>query len=110
LKLAKELSRSSGGRVLYLFDEPTTGLHPHDASRLMRVFDRLVRQGNSVIIIEHNPEVILASDWIIDLGPEGGNRGGEIIFQGTPEEIVQQPGSATGSVLSKRFAGGYGIN
>lgn len=99
LKLAKELSRSSGGKVLYLFDEPTTGLHPHDAGRLINVFDRLVRLGNSVVVIEHNADMILEADWVIDLGPEGGNEGGEIIAQGTPEEIMKNTRSATGEVL-----------
>ena len=100
LKLAKELSTSSGGRVLYLFDEPTTGLHPHDAGRLIRIFDRLVKLGNSVVVIEHNPETILESDWVIDLGPEGGKDGGEIVAQGTPEDIMRNVNSHTGKVLS----------
>ena len=100
LKLAKELSGSGKGQAMYLFDEPTTGLHPHDAGRLIGVFDRLVKLGNSVIVIEHNAEVILESDWVIDLGPEGGNEGGEIIAQGTPEEIMKKANSATGKVLS----------
>lgn len=100
LKLAKELTGKNGGRVLYLFDEPTTGLHPHDAARLIRVFDRLVSMGNSVVAIEHNTELILASDWVIDLGPEGGNGGGEIIARGTPEEVMESPHSATGRILS----------
>ena len=102
LKLAKELAKSGSGHVLYLFDEPTTGLHPHDASRLIKVFDRLVSLGNSVMVIEHNTDVIMASDWVIDLGPEGGNDGGEIIAQGTPEEIMKHEQSATGKVLSQR--------
>ncbi len=104
LKLAKELSRSSGGKALYLFDEPTTGLHPHDAGRLINVFDRLVRLGNSVIVIEHNADMLLAADWVIDLGPEGGNEGGEIIAQGTPEEIMKNAHSATGKVLVRAAA------
>ncbi len=101
LKLAKELSASTGKRVLYLFDEPTTGLHPHDAERLINVFDQLVRLGNSVIVIEHNAEMILESDWVIDLGPEGGNEGGEIVAQGTPEEIMKNSNSVTGKILKK---------
>jgi excinuclease ABC subunit A len=101
LKLAKELSGSSKGNAMYLFDEPTTGLHPHDAGRLIRIFDRLVTFGNSVIVIEHNAELIMESDWVIDLGPEGGNEGGKIIAQGTPEEIMKKAGSATGKVLSR---------
>ncbi len=99
LKLAKELQGGIGGRVLYLLDEPTTGLHPHDASRLIHIFDRLVKLGNSVVVIEHNAQMILESDWIIDLGPEGGNEGGEIIAQGTPEEIMKNPCSFTGKIL-----------
>lgn len=101
LKLAKELSRSSSGKVMYLFDEPTTGLHPHDAGRLINIFDRLVRLGNSVVIIEHNIDMILASDWVIELGPEGGNEGGKIIAQGTPEEIMNNICSVTGKVLDR---------
>nr|WP_314466285.1 excinuclease ABC subunit UvrA [uncultured Clostridium sp.] len=102
LKLAKELQGGVGGRALYLFDEPTTGLHPHDACRLVHVFDRLVKLGNSVVVIEHNAEMILESDWVIDLGPEGGNEGGEIIAQGTPEEIMKNPCSYTGKILHRR--------
>ncbi len=100
LKLAKELSTSTGGRTLYLLDEPTTGLHPHDASRLVSILDRLVKQGNSVVVIEHNAEIILESDWVIELGPEGGSDGGRIIAEGTPEEIIKAPGSHTGKVLA----------
>ena len=100
LKLAKELSSSTSGRVLYLFDEPTTGLHPHDAGKLVTIFDRLVRLGNSVVVIEHNVELIMESDWVIDLGPEGGYGGGEVIAQGTPEQIMKNPRSFTGRVLS----------
>ncbi|HEX3076700.1 MAG TPA: excinuclease ABC subunit UvrA [Lachnospiraceae bacterium] len=100
LKLAKELTKSSNGRVMYLFDEPTTGLHPHDASKLIRVFDRLLSLGNSVVVIEHNTDIIRASDWVIDLGPEGGKAGGEIIAQGTPGDIMSNLSSITGRVLS----------
>ncbi len=99
LKLAKELSTGGGGNVLYLFDEPTTGLHPHDANRLIKIFDRLVKLGNSIIVIEHNLEMIMESDWIIDLGPEGGKQGGEIVAQGTPEDIMRNSRSFTGKVL-----------
>ncbi len=101
LKLAKELSSGAGGRVLYLFDEPTSGLHPHDANRLVKVFDRLVKNGNSIVVIEHNPEMIMESDWVIDLGPEGGNEGGEIIARGTPNDIMENLSSYTGRVLSQ---------
>ncbi len=100
LKLAKELSASTGGRTLYLFDEPTTGLHPHDASKLVGIIDRLVEQGSSVVVIEHNGEMILEADWVIELGPEGGSEGGKIIAQGTPEEIMKNPHSHTGKVLT----------
>ena len=91
LKLAKELAKSNSEKVLYLFDEPTVGLHPHDVDRLIGVFDRLVKRGNSVVVIEHNRNVLLAADWIIVLGPEGGNRGGHLIASGTPAEIVPKP-------------------
>lgn len=86
------------GKTLYLFDEPTTGLHPHAAGRLIYVFDRLVRLGNSIIVIEHNVNVILASDRVINLGPKGGNQGGEIVDWGTPEEIMRNTSSVTGNV------------
>ncbi len=102
LKLAKELSRRSGEKVLYLFDEPATGLHPQDADRLTDVFSRLVQRGNSVIVIEHNPGILLASDWIIDLGPEGGDRGGMIVASGTPEDIMRHPSSVTGKILRRQ--------
>jgi excinuclease ABC subunit A len=85
LKLAKELAKGGAGKALYLFDAPTVGFHPQDADRLIGVFDRLGEKGNSVIVIEHNLRVLLATDWIIDLGPEGGNRGGSIIAVGTPK-------------------------
>lgn len=101
LKLAKELSKQVGNRTMYLFDEPTCGLHPHDTTRLIHIFHHLTHKGNSVIVIEHNSEVILASDWVIDLGPEGGEHGGQIVVQGTPEEVAKHPNSATGLILSK---------
>lgn len=101
LKLAKELSRQPGGQILYLFDEPTCGLHPQDTNRLIGVFRRLVQRGSSVIVAEHNPEVIRSSDWVLDLGPEGGNYGGQIVVQGTPEEVKKHPDSATGSILAQ---------
>lgn len=104
LKLAKELAKPTGSHILYLFDEPTCGLHPKDANHLIGVFQRLVKMGNSVIVIEHNPEVILSSDWVIDLGPEGGNYGGNIIVQGTPETVINCETSATGKIL-KKFVG-----
>lgn len=88
LKLAKELAKNNSQKILYLFDEPTVGLHPQDVERLIGVFDRLVMKGNSVVVIEHNQNVLRAADWLIDLGPEGGKRGGCIMAQGKPEEIL----------------------
>ncbi|TYQ18091.1 UNVERIFIED_CONTAM: excinuclease ABC subunit A [Acetivibrio alkalicellulosi] len=104
LKLAKELSKRNSGKAIYLFDEPTTGLHPDDVARLIKVFDQLVNLGNSVIVIEHNIDVIIESDWVIDLGPEGGNEGGKIIAQGTPQEVMKTTGSYTGRVIKKCFS------
>ena len=89
VKLSKELSRRATGRTLYILDEPTTGLHFHDVAKLLEVLHELVEQGNTVIVIEHNLEVIKTADWIIDMGPEGGDGGGVIVAQGTPEEIVK---------------------
>ncbi|WP_067738208.1 excinuclease ABC subunit UvrA [Novosphingobium naphthalenivorans] len=99
VKLAKELARRSTGQTLYILDEPTTGLHFEDVRKLLEVLHRLVDQGNSVVVIEHNLDVIKTADWIIDLGPEGGVRGGEIIAAGTPEQVVQNPRSFTGHYL-----------
>jgi excinuclease ABC subunit A len=99
VKLARELSRRATGRTIYLLDEPTTGLHFHDVKKLLEVLHELVDQGNTVVVIEHNLEVIKTADWIIDLGPEGGDRGGEIVFAGTPEDIVREPRSYTGRFL-----------
>ena len=99
VKLAKELARRATGRTLYILDEPTTGLHFHDVAKLMEVLHSLVDQGNTVVVIEHNLEVIKTADWIIDLGPEGGDGGGEIVALGTPEDIVKAPNSYTGRFL-----------
>jgi excinuclease ABC subunit A len=99
VKLAKELGRRATGRTLYLLDEPTTGLHLADTSRLLGVLQRLVDAGNSVMVVEHNLELVKAADWVIDLGPEGGAAGGRLIAQGTPEQIVQVSGSYTGQSL-----------
>ncbi len=104
VKLAKELSRRSTGRTLYLLDEPTTGLHFHDVAKLLDVLHQLVDAGNSVVVIEHNLDVIKTADWIIDLGPEGGDGGGEIVAQGTPEEIARVPQSYTGQYLKPVLA------
>ena len=99
VKLAKELSRRSTGQTLYILDEPTTGLHFEDVRKLLEVLHRLVDQGNSVVVIEHNLDVIKTADWIIDLGPEGGVRGGEIVAEGTPEQVVKVERSFTGRYL-----------
>jgi excinuclease ABC subunit A len=99
VKLAKELSRRSTGQTLYILDEPTTGLHFEDVRKLLEVLQRLVDQGNSVVVIEHNLDVIKVADWIVDLGPEGGVRGGEIVATGTPEQVVKEPRSYTGQYL-----------
>ena len=101
VKLAKELSKRATGRTLYLLDEPTTGLHFHDIAKLLEVLHELVDSGNSVIVIEHNLEVIKTADWIIDLGPEGGDGGGEIVAVGTPEDVINEPRSYTGEYLSE---------
>ncbi|SFK34560.1 excinuclease ABC subunit UvrA [Methylocapsa palsarum] len=99
VKLAKELSKRSTGRTLYILDEPTTGLHFHDVAKLLEVLQELVDQGNSVVVIEHNLEVIQTADWVIDLGPEGGDGGGEIVAAGPPEDIVKVKKSYTGQYL-----------
>ena len=103
VKLATELSRRATGRTLYILDEPTTGLHFADVDRLLEVLQRLVDAGNSIVVIEHNLEVIKCADWIIDLGPEGGDAGGEIIVQGTPEEVAGNERSYTGFFLRRLF-------
>ncbi len=99
VKLATELSRRDTGRTLYLLDEPTTGLHFADIHKLLEVLRRLVEQGNTVLVIEHNPDVIKSADWIIDLGPEGGDEGGEIVAEGTPEQVAEEERSYTGQFL-----------
>ena len=102
IKLAKELSKKETGRTVYILDEPTTGLHFADIERLLKVLNQLTDRGNTVIVIEHNMEVIKSADYIIDLGPEGGERGGEVVASGTPEELVQNPASYTGQYLKKK--------
>ncbi len=101
VKLAKELSKRATGRTLYVLDEPTTGLHFHDVAKLLEVLQELVETGNTVIVIEHNLEVIKTADWIIDLGPEGGDGGGEIVAVGTPEDVAENPRSHTGRFLKE---------
>jgi len=104
VKLSKELSKRATGRTLYILDEPTTGLHFHDVAKLLEVLHELVDQGNSVIVIEHNLEVIKTADWIIDMGPEGGDGGGMIVAEGTPEDICRNPASYTGRFLAEALA------
>ena len=99
VKLATELSRRSTGKTVYILDEPTTGLHTHDVAKLVAILDRLVEQGNTVIVIEHNLDVVKVADYIVDLGPDGGDRGGTIVAQGTPEDVALVPRSYTGQFL-----------
>jgi excinuclease ABC subunit A len=99
VKLATELQRRSMGRSFYVLDEPTTGLHFEDVRRLLEVLNRLVDQGNTVVVIEHNLDVVRVSDWVIDLGPEGGFKGGTIVCTGTPEQVAKHPTSYTGKFL-----------
>jgi excinuclease ABC subunit A len=105
IKLGRELSRRSTGRTLYLLDEPTTGLHFADVQRLLEVLNRLVDAGNTVVVIEHHPDVIKAADYVIDLGPGGGEKGGEIVATGTPEDIARDPLSHTGHALAPLLFG-----
>jgi excinuclease ABC subunit A len=105
VKLASELAKRSTGKTVYILDEPTTGLHFEDVRRLLAVLQRLVDAGNSVIVIEHNLDVVRCSDWIIDLGPEGGVGGGHVIAEGTPEEVAANPASVTGEFLAPLLAG-----
>ena len=107
IKLAKELSRRSTGRTLYLLDEPTTGLHFADVGKLLGVLHRLVDGGNTVLVIEHNLDVIKTADYVIDLGPEGGEAGGCVVATGTPEEIAETLTSYTGQFLRTLFEKSY---
>jgi excinuclease ABC subunit A len=107
VKLSLELSRQSTGKTLYIMDEPTTGLHFADVKQLMGVIQRLVGQGNTVVMIEHNLDVLLQADHLIDLGPEGGDKGGRVLCTGTPEEVAKVKGSYTGQYL-KKTAGSAG--
>ena len=101
VKLANELSRKSTGKTLYLLDEPTTGLHFDDIKRLMEVLQKIVDQGNTVVIIEHNLDVLKSVDYLVDMGPEGGAAGGTIVCAGTPEQVAACPESYTGKYLKK---------
>jgi excinuclease ABC subunit A len=104
VKLAAELCKVATGRTLYILDEPTTGLHFADIEKLLEVLQRLVDSGNTVLVIEHNLDVIKQADWVIDLGPEGGEAGGELIAAGTPEEVAEVEGSFTGQFLRQVLA------
>ena len=99
IKLSRELSKRDTGRTLYILDEPTTGLHFHDIGQLLKVLHRLRDRGNTVVVIEHNLDVIKTADWVIDLGPEGGHRGGQLVAFGTPEDLSRSENSYTGRFL-----------
>jgi excinuclease ABC subunit A len=105
VKLASELQKRSTGRTVYVLDEPTTGLHFEDIRKLLGVLGSLVDKGNSVLVIEHNLDVIKTADWIIDLGPDGGRRGGTLVAEGTPEEVAKNPASYTGEFLAEILHG-----
>jgi excinuclease ABC subunit A len=108
VKLASQLSVRPTGRTLYVLDEPTTGLHFEDVRKLLLVLDRLVVAGNSVLVIEHNLDVIKCCDWLIDLGPEGGNGGGQLVAEGPPEVVAANPASHTGRYLKQMGVGASG--
>ena len=101
IKLSKELSKRQTGKTLYILDEPTTGLHFDDIKKLLEILHKLVSYGNTVIVIEHNLDVVNTSDWIIDLGPEGGEKGGQILFEGLPKDIIKRKENQTGIYLKK---------
>ncbi len=101
VKLATELSRRATGKTLYVLDEPTTGLHFDDVRRLLTVLQKLVDKGNTVLVIEHNMDVIKSADYIVDLGPDGGDKGGEVVVMGTPREVAKEKRSYTGKYLKK---------
>ena len=104
IKLAKELSKRSTGKTLFILDEPTTGLHFHDIELLLKVLHRLKEQGNTIIVIEHNLDVIKTADWIVDLGPEGGSQGGQLIANGAPEKVAKDKRSFTGKYLKEMLS------
>jgi excinuclease ABC subunit A len=108
VKLAKELSKRGTGRTLYILDEPTTGLHFEDTRKLLDVLMKLVDQGNTIVVIEHNLDVVKSADYVIDLGPEGGAAGGRIVAEGSPEEVARNEASATGRFLAGTFAAEQG--
>jgi excinuclease ABC subunit A len=101
VKLSKELSRRATGRTLYILDEPTTGLHFEDTKKLLEVLHELVDHGNTVVVIEHNLDVVKTADWLLDFGPEGGDGGGRIVAEGTPEDVAKNPASWTGKYLAE---------
>ena len=101
IKLARELAKRDTGRTLYILDEPSTGLHFEDVRKLLTVLDRLVESGNTVVVIEHNLDIIKTADWVIDLGPEGGARGGQLVAEGTPEQVARVAASHTGRFLKR---------
>ena len=104
IKLASFLIKGNNShKTLFIFDEPTTGLHFHDIKKLMKSFDALIEQGNTIIVIEHNMDVVKCADWVIDIGPEGGDEGGKLVFEGTPEELIKDKKSYTGEYLKERF-------
>jgi excinuclease ABC subunit A len=109
VKLSRELSRRATGRTFYILDEPTTGLHFHDVKKLLDILNSLVDLGNTVVVIEHNLDVVKMADWIIDLGPEGGERGGEIVALGPPERVAKVKSSATGQALRRIFSRSIGV-
>jgi excinuclease ABC subunit A len=105
IKLASFLVKSNQAKqTLFIFDEPTTGLHFHDIKKLLKSFEALINQGNSILVIEHNMDVIKCADWVIDIGPEGGEKGGNLVFEGTPEDLIRQNDSHTGQYLKERFS------
>jgi excinuclease ABC subunit A len=105
VKLARELSKRDTGKTLYILDEPTTGLHFYDIEQLLKVLHRLRDHGNTVVVIEHNLDVVKTADWVIDLGPEGGSGGGEIVVAGTPEDVAEHATSYTGQYLAPLLEG-----
>jgi excinuclease ABC subunit A len=101
IKLARELAKRATGRTLYILDEPTTGLHFHDIEQLLGVLHRLRDDGNTIVVIEHNLDVIKTADWVVDMGPEGGDGGGTLVVEGTPEQVATTPQSHTGRYLAR---------